>query len=143
MNKDQYKILKILIENNNLNQRKISQLTNFSLGKVNSLLEELSKKKYIFSNYKIASEGEKYINSHHPKQATILAAGYGLRMVPINTEEPKGLLEVHGEPLIERIIKQLHEVGITNIKIVVGFMKEHYEYLIDEYNVDLIVNPYY
>ena len=73
MNKDQYKILKILIENNNLNQRKISQLTNFSLGKVNSLLEELSKKKYIFSNYKIASEGEKYINSHHPKQATILA----------------------------------------------------------------------
>ena len=64
-------------------------------------------------------------------------------MVPINTEEPKGLLEVHGEPLIERIIKQLHEVGITNIEIVVGFMKEHYEYLIDEYNVDLIVNPYY
>ena len=62
MNKDQYKILKILIENNNLNQRKISQLTNFSLGKVNSLLEELSKYKYIFSNYKITSEGKKYIN---------------------------------------------------------------------------------
>lgn len=64
-------------------------------------------------------------------------------MVPINTEEPKGLLEVHNEPLIERIIKQLHEVGITDIKIVVGFMKKHYEYLIDEYDVDLIVNPYY
>lgn len=48
MNKDQYKILKILIENNNLNQRKISQLTNFSLGKVNSLLEELSKKNIFF-----------------------------------------------------------------------------------------------
>lgn len=76
-------------------------------------------------------------------RATILAAGYGLRMVPINTEEPKGLLEVHGEPLIERIIKQLHEVGITDIKIVVGFMKEHYEYLIDKYNVQLIVNTHY
>lgn len=48
MNKDKYKILKILIENNNLNQRKISQLTNFSLGKVNSLLEELSKKNIFF-----------------------------------------------------------------------------------------------
>lgn len=33
-----------------------------------------------------------------------------MRIVPINTEVPKGLLEVKGEPLIERIIKQLHEV---------------------------------
>ena len=64
-------------------------------------------------------------------------------MVPINTEEPKGLLEVHGEPIIERIIKQLHEVGIADISIVVGFMKEYYEYLIDQYNVKLIVNTHY
>ena len=80
---------------------------------------------------------------NHPHKATILAAGYGLRMVPINTEEPKGLLEVHGEPIIERIIKQLHEVGIADISIVVGFMKEYYEYLIDQYNVKLIVNTHY
>lgn len=43
---------------------------------------------------------------------------------PINTEMPKGLLEVNGEALIERIIKQLHEVGIKEIYVVVGFMKE-------------------
>ena len=85
----------------------------------------------------------KYLKSIHPRKATILAAGYGLRMVPINTEEPKGLLEVKNEPLIERIIKQLHEIGITDISIVVGFMKEHYEYLIDQYNVKLIVNTHY
>ena len=36
----------------------------------------------------------KYLKSIHPRKATILAAGYGLRMVPINTEEPKGLLKV-------------------------------------------------
>ena len=66
-----------------------------------------------------------------------------MRMVPINTEIPKGLLEVNGEPLIERIIKQLHEVGIKEIYIVVGFMKEKYEYLIDEFNVELIVNSEY
>lgn len=40
----------------------------------------------------------------------------------------KGLLEVNGEPLIERIIKQLHEVGIQEIYVVVGFMKEKYEF---------------
>lgn len=66
-----------------------------------------------------------------------------MRMVPINTEMPKGLLEVNGEPLIERIIKQLHEVGIKEIYVVVGFMKEKYEYLIDEYGVELVVNSEY
>ena len=143
MNRDKYKILKVLITEDVIDQRKISQLTKLSLGKVNNLLKELNKEKYISSNYALTSSGKEYVKSHHPQQATILAAGYGLRMVPINTEEPKGLLEVHGEPLIERIIKQLHEVGITDIKIVVGFMKEHYEYLINEYDVDLIVNQYY
>lgn len=64
-------------------------------------------------------------------------------MVPINTETPKAMLEVHGELLIERQIKQLHEIGINDIFIVVGFMKEQFEYLIDEYGVELIVNSEY
>lgn len=135
-------ILKLILENKK-SQRSIAQTSNYSLGKVNQLVNQLKREEYITPDANLTSKGEKYVNSHHPQQATILAAGYGLRMVPINTEEPKGLLEVHNEPLIERIIKQLHEVGITDIKIVVGFMKEHYEYLIDEYDVDLIVNPYY
>lgn len=78
-----------------------------------------------------------------PKNAIILAAGFGMRMVPINTETPKGLLEIKGERLIECTIRQLHEVGITEIYVVVGFMKEQYEYLIDEYGVELIVAPDY
>ena len=52
-------------------------------------------------------------------------------------------MKVNGEPLIERIIKQLHEVGIKEIYVVVGFMKEKYEYLIDEYCVELVVNADY
>ena len=80
----------------------------------------------------------------HPRLKTQLfwQRVLGMRMVPINTV-PKGLLEVHGEPLIERLIKQLHEVNIHNIYVVVGFMKEQYEYLIDEYNVELVVNSEY
>ena len=78
-----------------------------------------------------------------PKNAVILAAGYGMRMVPINTETPKGLLEVNGEVLIERTIRQLHEVGIYEIYVVVGFMKERYEYLIDDFGVELVVNEEY
>lgn len=77
------------------------------------------------------------------KNAIILAAGFGMRMVPINTMYTKGMLQVHGEPLIEHLINQLHEAGINNINIIVGFMKEEYEYLIDKYGVRLIVNKDY
>ena len=45
-------------------------------------------------------------------------------MVPINTEIPKGLLKVRGDILIERLIRQLHEVGVDEIIVVVGYMKE-------------------
>lgn len=75
--------------------------------------------------------------------AIILAAGFGMRMIPINQSTPKALLKVNDETLIERIIKQLHQVGIHDIAIVVGFMKENFEYLVDEYAVELIVNPEY
>lgn len=66
-----------------------------------------------------------------------------MRMVPINLSTPKALLEVNGEPLIERTIKQLHEVGVRDITIVVGFMKESFEYLIDKYDVELVANDDY
>ena len=45
--------------------------------------------------------------------------------------------------MIERQIKQLHEVGIRNITIAVGYLKEKFEYLIDKYGVELLYNPEY
>lgn len=85
----------------------------------------------------------KNLKEKKTKRAIILAAGFGMRMVPINTEIPKGLLEVHGEPLIERIIRQLNEVRIEEIYVIVGFMKEKYEYLVDKFGVKLIYNSDY
>lgn len=79
----------------------------------------------------------------YPQNAVILAAGFGVRMVPINLDVPKGLIEINGEPLIERSIKQLHEAGIFNIYVIVGFMKERYEYLKKKYDVILIENEEY
>lgn len=78
-----------------------------------------------------------------PKSAVILAAGPGMRMVPINVETSKGILRVKSEVLIERLIKQLHEADISDIVVIVGFMKEKYEYLIDKFHVELIVNSKY
>lgn len=126
-----------------VSQRELAEQLSVSLGKVNQIISNLKQEKFIDENNNITLKTKNYFKNHHPRNAVILAAGYGMRMVPINTEEPKGLLEVKGETLIERLIKQLHEVGVQNIKVVVGFMKEHYEFLIDKYNVKLVVNSHY
>ena len=142
MNIEQLNIMKD-VTTGQQTQRAIARHTGYSLGKVNRLVTELQKQGYVDSRLQLTTAGQQYLATHHPQRAIILAAGYGMRMVPINTEEPKGLLEVNGEPLIERLIKQLHAVGIDDIHVVVGFMKEHYEYLIDQCHVKLIVNPHY
>lgn len=64
-------------------------------------------------------------------------------MIPLCRDIPKALLEVKGAPLIERLIEQLHEVDVYDISIVVGYKKEQFEYLIDQYDVQLIVNTDY
>lgn len=75
------------------------------------------------------------------QNAIILSAGTGSRMVPITYETPKGLIRVRGEILIERQIKQLHAAGIRDIYVVVGYMKERFEYLKNQFGVKLIHNP--
>lgn len=75
--------------------------------------------------------------------AIILAAGQGIRMIPINNSVPKALLEVNGEILIERIIEQLIESDVHDITIVVGFMEDQFHYLIDKYGVKLVFNAEY
>lgn len=126
-----------------VSQRELAEQLSVSLGKVNQIISNLKQEEFIDENNNITLKTKNYFKNHHPQNAVILAAGYGMRMVPINTEEPKGLLEVKGETLIERLINQLHEVGVQDIKVVVGFMKEHYEFLIDKYNVKLVVNSHY
>ena len=75
--------------------------------------------------------------------ALIIAAGFGSRFVPLTFETPKGLLEVFGERMIERQIKQLHQAGVRDITIAVGYLKEKFEYLMDKYDVKLLYNPEY
>lgn len=136
-------ILNILMREPYRNQRTLADLSGHSLGIVNRSLSNLVTMGYLDDSMILTQKAMDEFKQNAPKRAIILAAGFGMRMVPINTEVPKGLLEVNGEPLIDRLIKQLHDVGINEIYIVVGFMKERYEYLIDEYNVRLIFNADY
>ena len=57
------------------------------------------------------------MEGERPRAAMILAAGRGERMRPLTDTTPKPLLAVHGEPLIERHVRNLVRAGIERIVI--------------------------
>lgn len=78
------------------------------------------------------------------KRAIIMAAGFGNRMKPVTLKTPKPLVRVNGVRMIDTVINGLHENGIYEIYIVVGYLKEQFQTLTDEYEgITLIENPYY
>ena len=83
------------------------------------------------------------IQQHKVTNAIILAAGKSKRFKPISDYCPKGLSIVKGEVLVERQIKQLQAVGVTDITLVVGYKKEMFFYLADKYDVKIVVNEQY
>ena len=75
--------------------------------------------------------------------AIIMAAGMSSRFIPLSWECPKALLEVKGEILIERQIRQLKEAGVTDITVVTGYMADKFDYLSSKFGVTLVYNPDY
>ncbi|MGL4873759.1 MAG: sugar phosphate nucleotidyltransferase [Clostridium sp.] len=76
-------------------------------------------------------------------RAIILAAGMGTRLRPLTLTTPKALTVVNGKPLLERQIEYLREKGIEEIIVVIGYLKEKFEYLKEKYNVKLVFNDKY
>ena len=134
-------ILSALCDEPFVNQRILAETSGHSLGVVNRSLRSLIASGYLDEQVQLTPRAMAMFRSRAPRNAIILAAGFGMRMVPINLSTPKAFLEVNGEKLIERIIRQLKEAGVQDITVVVGFMKDSFEYLIDEYGVDLVYNP--
>ncbi len=143
MNYIDFEALKQILLNNTTNQRELSQITGYSLGRINKSISSLKSEWYLDNQLNPTQKTREVISSNKPKSAIILAAGYGLRMTPLCRDIPKALINIKGELLVERLILQLHEVCITDITIIVGYKKEQFEYLIDKYDINLIVNQEY
>jgi CTP:phosphocholine cytidylyltransferase-like protein len=76
-------------------------------------------------------------------RAILLAAGMGTRLRPLTLTTPKSLIKVKGKPMIEKQIEYLKEISVDEIIIVVGYLKEKFEYLKEKYGVTLIHNDKY
>ena len=140
MNYQEYDILQVLCcGEGGRSQRDIARETGCSLGIVNRSLQAFRDDGLVDGDYLPTEKALQLASENRSERAIILAAGYGMRMIPINAEVPKGMLTVHGEVLIERLIRQLHEAGVHEIWVVTGYRKEQYEYLADAFGVNLLI----
>ena len=81
---------------------------------------------------------------HKVERAIIMAAGLGNRMHPITLTTPKPLVKVNGVRMIDTVIQGLHQNGIHEIYVVVGYLKEQFSELEKVYpGLILIENPYF
>lgn len=147
MNRDQFDALYAIWkarEEQPLSQRALQKkLGDISLGKVNRLIQELREAGWTDADNRITDDGVAALEPYRVKNAVIMAAGMSTRLAPLSYEKPKALMNVKGELLIEREIRQLQAAGITDITLVIGYMKEKMLYLADKFQVNIVVNPDY
>ncbi len=139
----QFGILTALIKEPDASQRALAEFVGCSLGSINKGLKELAKAGYLDNSNAFTQAGYQALEPYKVDNAVIMAAGLSSRFAPISYEKPKGLLEVKGEILIERQIRQLQEAGITDIIVVLGYKREYFFYLEEKFGVTLVENPYF
>ena len=73
-------------------------------------------------------------------KAVIPAAGFGTRFLPQTKAMPKEMLPIVDKPVIQYVVEELVDAGITDIIIVTGYHKRTIEDHFDAPSTDLIEN---
>lgn len=74
------------------------------------------------------------------RKAVIPAAGFGTRFLPQTKAMPKEMLPLVDKPVIQYVVEELVDAGITDIILVTGYHKRTIEDHFDAANLDLLEN---
>ncbi len=159
-------VIRSYYEHDALSQRALADLLGVSLGTANALVADCTAKGFLAEipgtslrkmTHRITESGIAYLEHYRVDGAVIFADRplgdlhsiflYGFECrdqqitFPASALMPLPLRSLNGEVLIERLIRQLKEAGIRDITVVIGYMKEMFEYLADHFQVRLLYNP--
>ncbi len=144
LSRKQFDVLEALATSReNLSQRKLEDITGYSLGTINRTMKELTEAGFA-ENGRITNSGVNALEPYRAKRAVFIAAGFGTRLVPITFNTPKPLVRVHGVRIIDRLIDACLEAGINEIIIVRGYLGELFDQLLYKYPmIKFLENPVY
>lgn len=140
LSKNEFSTLLAVMNNPGASQRALAEAAGLGLSTLNTAYHSICDAGLV-DDGRVTPLGMAALRPYQVDNAIIMAAGLSSRFAPISYEQPKGLLRVRGEVLIERQIKQLKEAGISDIVVVVGYKKEQFFYLEEKFGVHIVVNP--
>ena len=72
-------------------------------------------------------------------RAIVLAAGQGIRLLPLTADRPKCMVPLAGRPLLHHLLDSLRAAGIEDIVVVAGYRAER----LDAPGCRIVLNPAY
>lgn len=74
-------------------------------------------------------------NNSKKIKIVILAAGKGVRMLPLTNDIPKVLVKVNGKEFLYYVLKNLQKAGYENFCLIAGYKKEKIEEFLKKENI--------
>ena len=72
----------------------------------------------------LAAAEARYLAAAGGHRAILLAASRGGKLGPLTAERPKCMIDVRGEPLLQRLVRTLNRSGVGAVTVVRGYRKE-------------------
>ena len=89
--------------------------------------EEITPVREVFSltgQAELAAAEARYLAAGGGQRAILLAASRGEKLGPLTERRPKCMIDVRGEPLLQRLVRTLNESGLRDVTVVRGYRKE-------------------
>ena len=89
--------------------------------------EEIAPVREVFAltgQAELAEAEARYLAAAGGHRAILLAASRGAKLGPLTEQRPKCMIDVRGEPLLQRLVRTINESGLRDVTVVRGYRKE-------------------